>query len=232
MIGQRRIDDGDARQHALIADRDLAAMFGQADHRIARGLGPGAGSGWQRHEWQGRGLEGQAQPDNLEMVHDAARRRDQRRQRLAHIQRRAAPQRDHPFRAGATQVRQRGLKHRQAGFGPAGNRRDLGAGRAQRLKQPARAGRIRAMDQHAACAKGADQRRRLLRLVPAKDHSARQGELKRGEGHLGSGMQAVHNSCTGTKTRSRRFRLIVYSAKCENIRACKEQLRAVPNRIN
>ena len=123
-------------------------MFGQADHRVARGLGPGAGGGRQRDE--GRAPPSAAdQAHDLKMVHDAARRQDQRRQRLA-MSSAAPPPAPPPIWRPSPAVASSAASS-IGNVGSAGQAmvRDLAPALTQCINHPG-ARRIGAMDQHAA----------------------------------------------------------------------------------
>ena len=172
-VGQVRIDDGQPRQHPVIAQTDLAAMLGQADDGVSGRLGAGARRRRQRDKGQWCCGKRQAPAHHLQMVHRRGFRGDQRSQRLGHVQHRPATQSDHHLRRKAPCLRQRRIQHRQRRLARAGMAQHLCAPFRQPVDEPVRPPPGCAMDHQNPVAMGADQRRGLRRLAPPEQDQAR-----------------------------------------------------------
>ena len=182
-VGQRGVHDRQRGQHPRVAQADLAPRFGHADDGVAGDLGPGAGGGGNGHEGQGRMVQRQALPHDLQVIQHRPRRGDQRGDGLARVDHRAAAHRDDDMNRRArlhTRLDQRhvGLMRHRKG-------RDRTARGGQVARQGRAAGGVAAVDQQHPPPQGRHPCGGLRRLPPSEQDLGSGGKGK-GLGHGGS----------------------------------------------
>ena len=102
-IRQRGIDQGQTRQHSVVAQADFSRGLRHGDNGVLGDLGPGARGGRDRDHRQRVGLQRLALAHDFEMLHHVAIRRDQRRCGFGKVDHRAAAHAQHHLRPAPCQ---------------------------------------------------------------------------------------------------------------------------------